>query len=85
MDEEDWEIGTHLISISFYHPRWEDSRNITFPAAWLTQDYKKLETERVAAIKEAERVAAEEAARQAAIAREESDRRTYDRLKERYG
>jgi hypothetical protein len=85
MDEEDWEIGTPLISLSFYNPGWQQSREITFPQAWLTADYKQLETDRVTAIKEAERLKAEEAAREAAVAREASDRRTYDRLKEKFG
>lgn len=85
MDEEDWEIGTPLVALSFYNSSWQDSRNITFPQAWLTQDWKQLETERVTAIKEAARIKSEEEHREAEIAREAADRRTYERLKEKFG
>lgn len=84
MDEEDWEIGTQLVAITFYAPSWEDHRNITFPQAWLTQDWKALEAERAAAIKEAARIKSEEEHREAEARREENDRRTYQRLKEKY-
>ena len=84
MDDEDWEIGTPLVAVTLYYPSWEDHRNITFPQAWLTQDYKQLETNRVAAIREAARIKSEEEHREAEIAREASERRTYERLKKKF-
>lgn len=84
MDEVDWEIGTPLVCVSYYNSRWEEGRDITFPQAWLTDDWKRLETERVTAIREAERVEEKERRRQAKIAHEKSERRTFERLKEKF-
>lgn len=85
MDEEDWPLGTPLVALSFYNSGWQQTREITFPQAWLTADYKQLETDRVAAIREAARIKAEEEKREAGIARAAAERRTYDRLKEKFG
>lgn len=85
MDDEDWEIGTPLVAVTLYYPSWEDHRNVTFPQSWLTQDWKQLETDRVTAIREASRIKSEEEHREAEIAREASERRTYERLKEKFG
>jgi hypothetical protein len=83
-DIDDWEIGTPLLSICFYAPSWEDTRYVTFPQTWLTEDWKQLETERVAAIRETERMKSEEEHRSVEIAREKSERRTYERLKKKF-
>lgn len=75
--------GEALIVISYYHSRWEDSQQVTFPASYLDGTDAYLEDERlaheerlakIAAKKESDRLARQE---QAAIER----RNQYERLK----
>lgn len=84
MDEQDWELGTPLVGLTFYNSQWQQCSTLTFPQAWLEGDWKQLETERLAV----EKAAADEIERErraaAKIAHEESERRTYERLKEKF-
>lgn len=81
----DWGAGTPIFSLLYYWPRAQDYQSITFPQGWLEQDWRALETERLSA----ERVAAEIEERADAEARarkrEEDERRTYERLKAKFG
>lgn len=79
-----WPEGTPVIFIRFFNYRWSEGRDVVIPQAYLTQDWRKLEYERVqaekAAVAEARNAAQEEAARQ----REANEKATYERLKKKF-
>lgn len=81
----DWGVGTPIFSLIYYWPRAQDYQSITFPQSWLEQDWRSFETDRLAA--EREFAAAEERAEAKVRSqkREESERRTYEKLKAKFG
>ncbi len=83
-DGPDWGKDTPIVSLRYYCSSYEDDGWVTFPQAWLTEDFVQLEFDRVAA----EKAAAEAEAAAIETARiaiqEEADRQTYERLKKRY-
>lgn len=80
----DWGVGTPIFSLQYYWYRASHGEYVTFPQDWLDKDWRVLERDRVEAERFAQQAAEEEAKRQRAIDREESDRRTFERLKAKY-
>lgn len=83
-DGPDWGAGTPIISITFYWSRASAEHYITFPQAWLGQDWRGLERERLAT-ERAELAAQAELDQQKAVRlKDEAERLTYERLKEKF-
>lgn len=83
-DGPDWGVGTPIISITFFWSRASAEHYVTFPKAWLGQDWRSLERERLAT-ERAELAAQAELDRQEAVRlKDEAERLTYERLKEKF-
>ena len=81
----DWGVGTRIISARYYWARAGNTVYVTFPECWVDLDWRELTKEEVAREKaEQDRLEAiEREDRKKAC--EENERRTYERLRAKYG
>ncbi|MCA0318187.1 MAG: hypothetical protein LCH88_08975 [Proteobacteria bacterium] len=83
-DGPDWGSGTPIFVLNYYWSRAESEQVVTFPAGWLEQDWRSLETARLAAERadEAKRKSDEDAQR--ARDAEAAELREYERLSAKF-
>ncbi len=80
----DWGVGTPIFSLTYYWGRGEDTISVTFPQSWLESDWRALEQDRLNKESAARSELEEIEAKQRAAEQEESDRSTFERLKEKF-
>lgn len=83
-ESPDWGEGVPIFSLKYYWPGGEMTAAVTFPRAWLEQDWRSLERERLATERQAEDARARKEAEDAAREREREERRTYERLRAKF-
>lgn len=83
-DHPDFEIGEPIICTDFYHSRWGEEINVTFPQSYLTADWRPIEQARIDAEKDRLQKLAERDKAVAKHAAEVADQREYERLKAKF-
>jgi hypothetical protein len=86
-EEAFFDIGTPILTLSYYHKRWEDEKSIVIPIEYLDSPETAIERERLA-IEDRRRIREERARRRKEIQAEKAivaRREQYERLKAEFG